>query len=496
MYNLLIVDDEYYICEGLKKQIEQLANPCIHEIRTCSSGEEALLLCQNYRPQIVFTDIKMEGMDGISLIHALSRKLHPVQFIVLSGYDDFHYVRGAFQNGAIDYLLKPVLTEDLNRILSTVIASLEGHTHNPDKLRKTLFELSGNVFHELSSLPMESDLPRSLLTALKEAGIAESCCAAIIVPCSRWPNDSLNRELNSLYDSFDRILGHPLTGGRIGLLCDSCHCQALSEYLDSTVRSSGRTVAASITFPSSVTHAHHLLRRAGELLCMRIYSGYGRLFTENDVTGNPDFSPGLKHLMVQFIETPALVTNPTQRSAFSQEIKRLSLSALLRFYRYFNEILGVAFSDNGLSIQSREHPSLVDFSDLTSLEEYFFRSLEDYAKKRALQPSRPGSMELVRNYVDTHYMEDLTLSSLAERFFMSYSHLSKSFHKAFHMPFQQYLLMLRMEHALELLKDPEFTIQQIATCVGYENAFNFSRAFKARYGVSPSHFRSNSADTD
>ncbi len=56
MYNILIVDDEYYICEGLKTQLLLLAIPDIREIRTCLSGEEALLLCQTYKPQIVFTD--------------------------------------------------------------------------------------------------------------------------------------------------------------------------------------------------------------------------------------------------------------------------------------------------------------------------------------------------------------------------------------------------------------------------------------------------------
>ena len=54
--------------------------------------------------------------------------------------------------------------------------------------------------------------------------------------------------------------------------------------------------------------------------------------------------------------------------------------------------------------------------------------------------------------------------------------------------------MLRMEHALELLKDKSLSVQQIATLVGYENAFNFSRSFKAQYGVSPSHFRSRSQE--
>ena len=460
MYNILIVDDEYYICEGLKKQIELLASPVIGEIRTSSGGEQALALCESYRPQIVFTDIKMEGMDGISLIQALSRRLHPVQFIVLSGYDDFHYVRGVFQSGATDYLLKPILTEDLSRILATVIASLDGRTQNPDRLRKTLFQLSADVFHELSFLPVESPLPAPVLADLEETGITGSCCAAILIPCRAWPYEGLVRELNLLYDVFDGMLGHPLAGNRIGILCDAA------------------------------------LRRAEELLCLRIFSGYGRLFTEKDGAGKADFTPRLKHLMVQFIETPALVANPPQRSAFSQEVKRLSLPALIRFYSYFNEILGVAFSDNGFASSQRDCPSLGDFPDASGLKGYFYQSLEEYAEKKEEKPRSPGSMEMVRCYIDAHYMEELTLASLAERFFMSYSYLSKSFHKAFRMPFQQYLLMLRMEHALELLKDPSLSIQQIAAGVGYENAFNFSRAFKSRYGVSPSHFRNGPGEAD
>ena len=70
-------------------------------------------------------------------------------------------------------------------------------------------------------------------------------------------------------------------------------------------------------------------------------------------------------------------------------------------------------------------------------------------------------------------MEELTLSALADRFFMSYSYLSKSFHKTFHMPFQEYLRMVRMEHALEFLKNPNLSIQQIAANVGYETRLIF-----------------------
>lgn len=496
MYNILIVDDEYYICEGLKAQLLLLAMPDIREIRTCLSGEEALVLCQTYKPQIVFTDIKMEGMDGISLIHALSRKLHPVQFIVLSVYDDFHYVRGAFQHGAADYLLKPILLEDLIGTLASVTETLNGHARNPDRLRKPLFQLSADVFRELSVLPADAVLSRSLLDALDMAGIRESCCLAVLAFQSPKSYEFLTRQINLFYDSLEPILAGILSDNRIGILCAATAKDTLAAFLASRIASCHCPAAAGLTESMPVSHIAQQFRRAHELLCLRLFHGYGILFTEADVTGKQDFTPRLKHFMASIQKTPALVSNQAQRSAFLREIRKLSLPALLRFYQYFHNVLEVAGSEHGWPEQGYDVPPLSHFPQMTALEDYFCKRLLEFAKKRALHPDNPSSMEMVRNYVDTHYMENLTLSSLADRFFMSYSYLSKSFHKSFHMPFQQYLLMLRMEHALELLKDETLTIQQIATRVGYENAFNFSRSFKAQYGVSPSHFRNQGSVPD
>lgn len=489
MYKILIVDDEYYICEGLKAQLLLLAAPDICEIRTCLSGEDALLLCQTYKPQIIFTDIKMEGMDGISLIHALSRKLHPAQFIVLSGYDDFDYVRGAFQHGAADYLLKPILLEDLTKTLASVIEALNGSARNPDRLRKPLFQLSADIFRELSVLPSDAASSQSLLSALDRSGIGDACCVAVLTFPEPKSYEFLIHQINLFYDFSEQILAGILSDSRIGILCAASTQNSLSAFLAAHISSCRSPAAASLTEAMPVSCIAQQFRRAHELLCLRLFHGYGLLFTEADATGKGDFSPRLKHFMASALKTPSLVSNQAQRLAFLREIRKLSLPALLRFYQYFHNVLEAAGSDHGWPEQGYAVPPLSDFPQMAALEDYFCKRLLEFAEKRASQPDNPGSMEMVRSYVDTHYMENLTLSILADRFFMSYSYLSKAFHKAFHMPFQQYLLMLRMEHALELLKDETLTIQQIAASVGYENAFNFSRSFKAQYGVSPSHFR-------
>ena len=156
LHNILIVDDEYYICEGLHKKLVQLNHPCIGEILTCLSGEEAISVCKTYKPHIIFTDIKMSGINGIELIHALRETLHPVQFIVLSGYDDFEYVRGAFQNGAIDYLLKPVLNDDLTRVVAAALSTLDANYRDLGKQRGTLFQFSADVLRKIVSLPISA----------------------------------------------------------------------------------------------------------------------------------------------------------------------------------------------------------------------------------------------------------------------------------------------------------------------------------------------------
>ena len=96
-FSVLVVDDEYHICENICSKIKMMNMKEIGEVKTCYSGEEALEICRDYKPEIVITDIKMEGMDGIEMIRQMKKILFPVCFIVLSGYDDYKYVREAFQ---------------------------------------------------------------------------------------------------------------------------------------------------------------------------------------------------------------------------------------------------------------------------------------------------------------------------------------------------------------------------------------------------------------
>ena len=94
----------------------------------------------------------------------------------------------------------------------------------------------------------------------------------------------------------------------------------------------------------------------------------------------------------------------------------------------------------------------------------------------------------VLNYVDNNY-RSCSLEEAAGDVFMSPSYLSTIFSKETGSTFSEYLQKVRMEHACDMLQDPSIKQYQIASLVGYDNPKNFSRAFKAYFGISPQDYR-------
>ena len=110
---VLIVDDEKGIREALKQvlEFEEL------EVQTGASGQEALRLYAEFRPHLVFLDVKMQGMDGIETLARL-RQLDPqAQVVMISGHGTIQTAVEATQLGAYDFLEKPL---DTDRILLTL----------------------------------------------------------------------------------------------------------------------------------------------------------------------------------------------------------------------------------------------------------------------------------------------------------------------------------------------------------------------------------------
>jgi two-component system response regulator YesN len=162
---VVVAEDEDLIRNNLVKRLE-----CVHDsikvVGAAQDGKEALELVRQEQPDLILTDIRMPIMDGLELIQTLHMYFPRIRKIIASGYADFAYAKQAMQYNVEDYLLKPVSTEELNRVFSRIIthignekAQFEDHlrgmnpypTQNPEDIVQFVREfMRANFTKELS----------------------------------------------------------------------------------------------------------------------------------------------------------------------------------------------------------------------------------------------------------------------------------------------------------------------------------------------------------
>lgn len=119
IWKVLIVDDEPKIRKGLRNWIEELNLP-FEVMGEAANYEEAIEKCEINKPHLLLVDINMPGVNGLNLIEQLKSKSYEAIIIIVSGYDDFVFVRQALKLQVYDYLLKPVPKGDFYRIMKKV----------------------------------------------------------------------------------------------------------------------------------------------------------------------------------------------------------------------------------------------------------------------------------------------------------------------------------------------------------------------------------------
>ncbi len=122
---LMIVEDEKLIREQLAKGVPW-SEYGLMVVGTAANGEEALPIARKLCPDIVLTDIRMPKMDGLALLERIMRERPSTPVIMLTAYDDFHYVQQALRRGAFDYVLKIAPTRELIKTVLRAREKIEG----------------------------------------------------------------------------------------------------------------------------------------------------------------------------------------------------------------------------------------------------------------------------------------------------------------------------------------------------------------------------------
>ncbi|HEX3028771.1 MAG TPA: response regulator [Clostridia bacterium] len=120
MCKIFIADDDPFILEGIK-HILHWEEFGIEIIGTASNGAQALEALKKESADILITDIKMPKMNGLELIKRVRDTNPATRFIILSGYDDFEYLKESIKLGIENYILKPINSEELEKTITSTL---------------------------------------------------------------------------------------------------------------------------------------------------------------------------------------------------------------------------------------------------------------------------------------------------------------------------------------------------------------------------------------
>ena len=124
MFRVILIDDEPLIVESLKKVVRWEEYQCT-VVATAEDAEKGAELIRTLQPDILFTDIRMPGVDGLTMLAGLRSEFPDLQVTVLTGFRDFAYAQEAIRLGVARFLLKPSKMDEIREALACMTARLE-----------------------------------------------------------------------------------------------------------------------------------------------------------------------------------------------------------------------------------------------------------------------------------------------------------------------------------------------------------------------------------
>ena len=159
MYKVVIVDDEPVIVRGLKQIIDWGKLNC-EVVGTAESGQEGMRLIQECRPDILFSDINMPGLDGLNMIAAIKSEFERMQITILTGYRDFDYAQRAIRLGVTRFLLKPSKIDEIEEAIRVMTEKLR-EQEEEEKLREEVSQIASEAGAGAGAEDAEADPKRT-----------------------------------------------------------------------------------------------------------------------------------------------------------------------------------------------------------------------------------------------------------------------------------------------------------------------------------------------
>ncbi len=518
MYKVLLVDDEIFVRKGLRNLIdwETLGYDICDE---AGNGQEAIEKIELLKPDLVIADIRMPVLDGLELIRKITEEgVYSPTFIIVSGYHDFQYAQRALRYGVHDYILKPIDEAELESTLKTLsgtlglkkLTTIAGDSLVTDSIVETLVQ---GQFSEAdngalcAALQMPEFSSFDYVLAELHAGTQSTQSAG-----TEWQTKELAAAAQSVSaNPNSKIPVYEQASGLFGLLIDRQSFLSPELGIESSynslhaaiARSSGRLVTLYIG--NTVERLQEMCisyRSANEAMSYKYAEHGSSVIYANQVQGTPLYyfdvdSELYGRLLERLEENNAELYEQDIELLFRQFVKkRFAPNAVANTITRFvigiiNIIRKMEGDEKGLSklpFIMNWQSSYSRLQDLKGLFTDFLREAAVYLAELRNEQSK-GGIERIKKYIEANYTENISLKSIAGKFYMNSVYLGQLFRKTYGIYFNDFLLQIRIGEAKKLLRQTDFRIYEIAEKVGFQNADYFVTQFEKLEKVTPTDYR-------
>ncbi|WP_339318902.1 response regulator [Paenibacillus sp. FSL R10-2734] len=542
MGSLLIIDDELDILESLQEMFLYEVSVDI-DVYTANSAKKAIQLLDKMRFDVVLTDIRMPGMNGVELFKVIKENWPQCKVIFLTGYKEFDYLYEINDYKDVRYLLK---SEDDSVIIKTVLDAFDDIQKmieqeysalavnlEMDKAQmwlrkeflnqliynKSIREVQQKQFDDLK-IPLKSDTSMLVfLFHLDNFGIEDFIVEEfylyqnVIHIVHHFMSDQIQVHVHLVTNGYGILMLQPqiTTDSLTDLQWERMFnlsfgaLEYIQENFSKTVNKSISFVASSI--PCSLQDLHLHYERLKKLAISRLGVSEQMIVKEEvreqEASENPHGPVNLRP-QIQLLETYLEMRKPLP---FFDTLDILLCSPEKVHNKYYDATLALYYNiaitllnfinENNLTAAIAEKISLDKLTTadrhaspensltyLYDISNNIFEILGSEARNRTNE-----ALQKVQAYIENNLNEDLTLNRLAEIGCFNASYLSRIFKQTYGCNLSDYIGKGRVELAKRLLRTSNERINEISRKVGYISAHSFTRVFKHITGMTPIEYR-------
>jgi len=504
MYNVLLVDDEPFITEGLMDAVDW-SGFGLEVVGSAENGKAALELLRRIPVDLLITDISMPVMDGLALIRQAREILPGLKVVILSGYNEFDYLKEGMRLGIENYLLKPVNFSELRATLSGTLEKLnEARTERAfgeDEigiLRDNVMKrwLTGRIApaelaERLGMLGIDLTKPYSAVAILNGTdnyggGYAEAEKAFADEEAVILFRDTEGDDAIAVFGMDDPELGRKMAEKKLLALAEP-----------GADGSGDLRISLGSTKPTGEAgESYEQARRAQQLFlidpnrrfidCEALPSVTAQSLPDGLLEWDAyakDFVSKDKTELLRRIAGDFAAVRSAEGSD-SARVKTAAVELIIRMKLETDKLNRADVPEAYRNILDRA----MGTDNLKELEQAVADAATFAAASFAGEDMSPVIRQVLR-HIEEHYAETMTLKSLGQTYHIHPNYLGQLFHKQTGDTFADYINKYRIGKAKEMLLESPLKINEIARQVGYWEIGYFYKQFKKHVGIVPSEYK-------